>query len=182
MLPDNESDYEDDGYDFAGGDDGEELDDEALVWQLLLLINPGDEDSALQQFARYREAREENGDESEPVETVQEAIDWTSGFYVDWKDTASFVDVLDQLAARWNLRIDWGVEDPADDEFLDRVDVPELMSIAYDRLREHGYTLWNYDTGGDAYAGWIALRRDDENMKAVATGLGIDVQPANEAF
>ncbi|SDW07563.1 DUF6630 family protein [Lysobacter enzymogenes] len=182
MLPDNESDYEDDGYDFAGGDDGEELDDEALVWQLLLLINPGDEDSALQQFARYREAREENGDEREPAETVQEAIDWTSGFYVDWKDTASFVDVLDQLAARWNLRIEWGVEDPTDDEFLDRVDVPELMSIAYDRLREHGYTLWNYDTGGDAYAGWIALRRDDENMKAVATGLGIDVQPANEAF
>ncbi len=181
MLPDNESDYEDDGYDFAG-DDGEELDDEALVWQLLLLINPGDEDSALQQFARYREAREENGDEREPVETVQEAIDWTSGFHVDWKDTASFVDVLDQLAARWNLRIDWGVEDPSDDDFLDRVDVPELMSIAYDRLREYGYTLWNYDTGGDAYAGWIALRRDDENMKAVATGLGIDVQPANEAF
>lgn len=181
MLPDNESDYEDDGYDFAGGED-EELDSEALVWQLLLLINPGDEDTALQQFARYREAREESGDDDEPVATVREAIDWTSGFYVDWKDTASFVDVLDQLAARWNLRLDWGVEDPSDEDFLDRVDVPELMSIAYDRLREHGYTLWNYDTGGDAYAGWIALRRDDENMKAVATGLGIDVQPANEAF
>ncbi|ALN60042.1 hypothetical protein GLE_4701 [Lysobacter enzymogenes] len=181
MLPDNESDYEDDGHDFAG-DDGEDLDDEALVWQLLLLINPGDEDTALQQFARYREAREESGDEDEPVDTVREAIDWTSGFHVDWKDTPSFVDVIDQLAARWNLRIDWGVEDPSDEDFLDGVDVPELMAIAYDRLREHGYTLWNYDTGGDAYAGWIALRRDDENMKAVARGLGIDVQPANEAF
>lgn len=180
MLPDNESDYEDDGYDFAG-DDGEELDDEALVWQLLLLINPGDEDTALQQFARYREAREEN-DGDEPVEAVREAIDWISGFYVDWKDTPSFVDAIDQLAARWNLRIDWGVEDPSDEDFLDRVDVPELMSVAYDRLREHGYTLWNYDTGGDAYAGWIALRRDDENMKAVASALGIDVQAGNEAF
>ena len=29
---------------------------EALVWQLLLLINPGDEETALQQFAAYQEA------------------------------------------------------------------------------------------------------------------------------
>ena len=29
---------------------------EASVWQLLLLINPGDDDAAFQQFAAYRDA------------------------------------------------------------------------------------------------------------------------------
>ncbi|MGO1070281.1 DUF6630 family protein [Lysobacter sp. CA199] len=181
-APDNESDYEDEGFDFSGDED-EELDEETLIWQLLLLINPGDEDTALQQFARFREAREEAGEDgTEAVDIVQDVIDWTSGYHVDWKDTESFIDSIAQLASRWNLRVDWGVEDPTDDEFLDRTDVPELMSIAHDRLREHGYTVWNRDTGGDAYAGWIALRRDDENMQAVAAALGIDIRPGSDAF
>ncbi|WP_064747038.1 DUF6630 family protein [Lysobacter antibioticus] len=178
-APDNESDYEDDGYDFA--DDDREFDDEALVWQLLLLINPGDEDTALQQFGRFREAREE-GEGGDVADQVQEIIDWTSGYYVDWKDTETFIDAIAQLAARWNLRVDWGVEDPGDEDFLAGTDVPELMARAYDRLREYGYTLWNRDTGGDAYAGWIALRRDDENMQAVCAALGIDIRPGSDAF
>jgi len=177
-APDNESDYEDDGYDFA--DDEREFDDEALVWQLLLLINPGDEDTALQQFARFREASEDGG--GDVAELVQEIVDWTSGYYVDANDTETFIDAIAQLAARWNLRVDWGVEDPGDEEFLAGTDVPELMARAYDRLREHGYTLWNRDTGGDAYAGWIALRRDDENMQAVCAALGIDLRPGSDAF
>ncbi|MEH6418349.1 DUF6630 family protein [Pseudomonas sp. CGJS7] len=179
-MPDNESDYEDEGFDFSSDED-EELNEETLYWQLLLLINPGDEETALQQFARFREAREDD-DGGEAIDTLQDAIDWTSGFYVDWKDTESFIDAIAQLAARWNLRVDWGVEDPGDDDFLDGTDVPALMSTAYDRLREHGYTLWNRDTGGDAYAGWIALRRDDENMQAVAAALGIDLRPGSDAF
>lgn len=178
-APDNESDYQDDGYDFA--DDDREFDDEALVWQLLLLINPGDEDTAAQQFGRFREAREE-GEAGDIADLVQEIVDWTSGYYVDWKDTETFIDAIAQLAARWNLRVDWGVEDPGDEDFLAGTDVPELMARAYDRLREHGYTLWNRDTGGDAYAGWIALRRDDENMQAVCAALGIDIRPGSDAF
>lgn len=179
-APDNEADYEDDGYDFADDQDTE-FDEEGLAWQLLLLVNPGDEETALQQFARYREAIEADPG-ADPADTLQQAIDWVSGYFVDWKDTGSFVDAIDQLAARWNLRLDWGVEDPSDEDFLDGTDVPALMATAYDRLREHGYTLWNRDTGGDAYAGWIALRRDDENMRAVAAALGIDLRPGSDAF
>jgi hypothetical protein len=181
-APDNESDYEDDGFDFTG-DENEELSQEALIWQLLLLINPGDEETALQQFSRYREAREAEQDENfGEIDTLQDVIDWTSGFHVDWKDTESFVDSIAEMAARWNLQVDWGVEDPTDDEFLDGTDVPELMARAHDRLREYGYTLWNRSTGGDSYAGWITLRRDDENMQAVAVGLGIDVRPGSDAY
>lgn len=179
-APDNESDYEDDGFDFTGNDD-EELSEEVLIWQLLLLINPGDEDTALQQFARYRETLEQQPG-ADPADTVQTVIDWTSGYLVDFKDTGTFIDAIVQLASRWNLRVEWGVEDPTDDEFLDGTDVPALMSRAYDRLREHGYTLWNRDTGGDSYAGWITLRRDDENMQAVAVALGIDLRAGSDAY
>ena len=44
-------------FDDDADDNPDEADDdsvEALVWQLLLLINPGDEESALLQFAAYR--------------------------------------------------------------------------------------------------------------------------------
>ena len=54
MMPDNEADYGD--YEPEPDEDSDltELTPEALVWQLLLLINPGDEDTALRQFSTYR--------------------------------------------------------------------------------------------------------------------------------
>ena len=52
---------------------------EAVAWQLLLLINPGDEDAAMQQFAACRDALDEGTD---PVEALRDAIDWKSGFHV----------------------------------------------------------------------------------------------------
>ena len=45
-----------DDFDSSATDDPEEDSLEARVWQLLLLINPGDEETALQQFTDYREA------------------------------------------------------------------------------------------------------------------------------
>ena len=62
-MPDLDYDPDDN---FANSfDAGSEADDEesieALVWQLLLLINPGDEDMALQQFAAYHEALDRGG-------------------------------------------------------------------------------------------------------------------------
>jgi hypothetical protein len=82
---------------------------------------------------------------------------------------------------RWNLEIDWG-GDPSDEDFLDPTDVPALMSTAYDRLREHGYTLWTWDTGSDNYGGWITSSRDDEAMRLVATALNIELRPGSDSF
>ena len=180
-----DDDYESDDYDDYDGYDGDldEATPEALVWQLLLLINPGDEESALQQFADYREALAEAGEDSdEPVWLIKDAIDWKAGYYVDWKDSESFIDSINELAARWNLRVDWGTDDPADPDFLDGTDVPALMATAHDRLREHGYTLWTWNTGTDSHAGWIALRRDDEAMQVLTTALGIEARPGSDAF
>ena len=64
MLPDNEADYGDHELEPDEEFDLSELGPEALAWQLLLLINPGDEDAAMRQFSGYREALIEAGGEA----------------------------------------------------------------------------------------------------------------------
>ncbi|MGY0558565.1 DUF6630 family protein [Lysobacter sp. A421] len=162
---------------------------EALVWQLLLLINPGDEDSALQQFAEYREALDEaDPDQAEPVWLLKDVVDWKAGFYVDEADAVSFIDTITELAARWNLSVDWGVEDASDEDFLADADVPSLMAVAYDRLREYGYSLWTWNAASgpsgedDMHAGWITLSSDDEAMQELAHALDIELRPGSDPF
>jgi hypothetical protein len=153
---------------------------EAQVWQLLLLINPGDEETALQQFTAYRDAvAHADEDEVEPVAVIGQVIDWRSGFFVDADDMPSFVQAIDELSSRWNLSIDWG-GDSDDDGFYDDHDVASLCAIAYDRLAEFGYTLWAWETDSDSYAGWITLTRDSEPLRELATALGINLRLGSE--
>lgn len=181
-MPDNEADYGDDhDHDPDGIEEPGELDTEALAWQLLLLINPGDEESALRQFSHYREAQAEAGDDVAPVWLLKDAIDWSAGFFNDWQDKQAFIDSIAELVGRWNLQVDWG-GDPYDEDFLESTDIPALMATAYDRLREHGYTLWTWDTGSDSHGGWITLSRDDEAMRLVALALGVELRPGSDAF
>lgn len=167
----------DDNFGHAFDPESEDLDEdaalEALAWQLLLLINPDDEDAAAQQFAACRDALAEGDD---PVHALRDAIDWKAGFHIAGDDPAGLIEVLDELAARFNLRIDWGVDDPSDAEFLADADLPTLINTAYDRLREHHYTLWTWETGGDSHAGWITQQRDDEALPVVAAALGFHVR------
>ena len=146
---------------------------ESLAWQLLLLINPCDEDTAMQQFAACRDALDEGSD---PTEAIRDVIDWKSGFFIAGDDPGGLIEVMDELASRFNLRIDWGVEDPTDEDFLDDVEVPSLIQTAFDRLREHHYTVWTWDTGHDHHAGWITHQRDDEGLPIVASALGFHVR------
>jgi hypothetical protein len=166
--------------DFEDSPDFDDEDDsvEAKVWQLLLLINPGDEEAALQQFAEYREAAEDDGDE--PLELLARVIDWRSGFIVGADDPRTLVQALDELSARWNLSIDWG-GDPDDDDFFDDMDAAGLLSIAYDRLAESGYTLWLWEADGDRQAGWMTLTRDNEPMRELATALHINLRLGSDA-
>lgn len=170
--------------DYANGFDpdmvvDDEAGTEALVWQLLLLINPGDEETALRQFSAWQEATVDAGDDAfEPAWMLKDIIDWTSGFQVHDGDAAAFVECITELVARWNLELDWGVEDPTDDAFLDAATIPDLLHVAHDALRTWGYTLWTWETGTDTTAGWITLSRDDEAMRLVASALGIELRPA----
>jgi hypothetical protein len=176
-LPD-EDDYDpDDNFAQAFGADADIDEDaalEALVWQLLLLVNPDDEDAALQQFRGFRDALGERGDESQAQDLLREAIDWKAGFYIHEDDPQALVECLDELAARFNLRIDWG-EDEDEDGFAE-AEVPALIHTAFDRLREHHYTLWTWETGDDHHAGWITRQHDDEALRLVAGALGFHVR------
>ena len=169
----HDDDYEDDR-DYDEDDDGEGS-TEAQVWQLLLLINPGDEDGAMAQFSAYRELAEEEGDE-DPVRLVAQVTDWRSGFEVDADDTRALVEAINELVARWNITLDWD-GDPDDDEFHEDIDGAEIFSRAFDGLREHGYTLWAREAeDDDVYAGWITRSQDDEAMRLIATELGINLR------
>lgn len=162
---------QDDGYEDQDDDESTE----SQVWRLLMLINPGDEDSAMQQFSAYRDTVEEEGDD-DPVRIVAQVTDWRSGFEVDADDTRTLVEAINELASRWNLSIDWD-GDPDDDEFHEEVDGPEIFSRAFDQLNQHGYTLWAREADDDdVYAGWITQSRDDEAMRVVATELGINLR------
>jgi hypothetical protein len=183
LPPDIEFDPDDNYADGHGGTEfGDDDSTEALVWQLLLLINPGDEETALRQFGAYQDASA-GADDVETAWLLKDVIDWTSGFFVAATDSATFIDAIAELVARWNLRVDWGVEDPTDDDFLAATDVPALMAVAHDRLREYGYTLWTWNTSADdMHAGWITLSRDDEAMRALAAELGIELRAGSDAF
>ncbi|MGA0586744.1 DUF6630 family protein [Dyella sp. KRB-257] len=163
-----------------GHDAFDENDDpvEAQVWRLLALINPGDEDTALRQFAAWRDVQADSGDGADAVETVGEVIDWSSGFRAD--DAPTLVQALNELAARWNLAIEWD-GDPDDDGFFDEREPADLLATACDRLLEHGYTAWIYESPAAGYAGWITLSRDAEPMREIATALGINLRLASEA-
>lgn len=178
-LPDSEFDPDDNFAHAFGTPLDADADDalETLVWQLLLLVNPGDEDTAMQQFAAWQERFADLGDAGDAVDAVTAVIDWRSGFRIDDADPAGLVEVLDELAARWNLRIDWGVEDAGDADFLAGTDVPALIGIAFDRLREHHYTLWTWETDAGQHAGWITVSRDDDAMRVIAPALGIPLRP-----
>ena len=169
--------------DHDADDDFAEADDdsvEAQVWQLLQLINPGDEETALQQFAEYREAAAElDPDAFDPVQLVARVIDWRSGFLVDALDPRALVQAVDELSARWNLAIDWD-GDPGDDEFFEDTDVPALFATAYDRLAEFGYTLWAWETDAGSYAGWMTLTVDSEPLRELATRLHINLRLGSE--
>lgn len=169
-------DYDpDDNFGQSFGDEAdidEEAAVEALVWQLLLLVNPGDEDAALQQFAAYQDGMQASGDDAAPLDLLRDAIDWKAGFFVADDDPRALIESVDELAARYGLRIDWDI-DTDDDAALDAAELPALLATAYDRLREHHVTLWTYETGSAHVAGWMTQQRDDEALAIVARALGI---------
>ena len=181
----HDHDADDEAYGRDDDDDAEaELTVEALIWQLLLRINPGDEEAAAQQLQEWQDACAQAGaDDVESVVLLRRVIDWKSGFHVEAGDAAGLVQCIDELSARFGLRIDWGVEDPTDAAFLAAADVPTLIGRAHEQLREHGYTLWTWSMNEapreDVFAGWITLRSDDESMEIIAPALGIALRPGS---
>ncbi|TKS53239.1 hypothetical protein E4582_13765 [Luteimonas yindakuii] len=179
-LPDDDFDPDNNyAQDAEGAQSEDAAGAEALVWQLLLVINPGDEDAAMRQFEAFQDAL--GGGDAGDVDVpwlLKDVIDWKSGFHLDESETGALIDCINELAARFNLAIDWGVEDPTDDAFLGSVSATELLETAHDQLRLDGYTLWTWETGTDAVAGWMTLAADDEAVRVLSPALGIDARRA----
>lgn len=146
---------------------------ETVAWQFLLLANPDDEDAALQQFAAFRQALDNAGDYADPGVLLRAAIDWQAGFHVPEDDAQGLMEALDELVARWRLRIDWGLDDDAPAP----PDTSALLQTAFTQLREYHYSLWTVETGEATLAGWITHERDEEAMQLVASALGMSARP-----
>lgn len=148
---------------------------EMIAWQFLLLVNPDDEDAAQEQFAAFQQTIEKQGDDADPAVLLREVIDWKSGFCVHEQDAQALMEVVDELVARWQLRIDWGLDDDDDDDHDDgeKPDPADLLQSAYAQLRAHHYSLWTVETGEHTLAGWIIRERDEETMQLVAAALGM---------
>nr|WP_319528599.1 hypothetical protein [Pseudomonas laurentiana] len=156
--------------------------------QLIIAISPSDEcvDRHLQMLRETEldddEAEEAEGEPSQLLWIIKDIIDWETGFYVDWNDTESFVECIGELAESRGVTLSFGVEDPLAEEFLDEVDVPELMLRAHAELAAQGLVLWTWDTQGDAYGGWISRPEAAPVMATVAEVLGLEIREGNESF
>lgn len=146
---------------------------EAVAWQFLLLVNPDDEDAALEQFGTFQRGLDEAGERADPVWLLRDAIDWKAGFHVGEDDAQGLMEALDELAGRWRLRIDWAL----DEDDADEADTAAVLDTAFVQLREHHYCLWTVETGEATLAGWITRERDIEAMQLVASALGMSARP-----
>ena len=91
-------------------------------------------------------------------------------------EPGALIDCVAERAARFNLGIDWGVQDPTGAAFLARVSPDALLEPAHDQLRLDGYTLWTWQTGTDARAGWmtqIALPHPPARGRGSEAGEGL---------
>ncbi|XZG70492.1 DUF6630 family protein [Chitinibacteraceae bacterium HSL-7] len=120
--------------------------------------------------------------EEEPVWVLKDLIDWEAGFFVDWSDTESFVQCLTDLAQARGASLTFGVEAALDDAFLDEADVAGLMVTAHDELLPQGWLLWNWDTEGDCYGGWLTRSGDADVVRACAAVLGCEMRTGAQPF
>lgn len=164
---------------------------EAASSRFFELINFNDIQTAQRQFAEFctevvrkADVYGEQPEDLDAIWIINDVITGRSGFFVDWKDTESFIDSLQCICEQRDIdiEINWGMEDPDDEDFFDTVSVPELMEIAYRQLTIEGITLWNWATGSDTYGGWLARMEDDEEMLTLADMLGVEIHRGDQPF
>lgn len=113
---------------------------------------------------------------------LNDITDWELTYFVDWKDTESFVECLSGIAKRWGATLTFGVDDPLDEDFLDETEVPELMIRAHGELLPQRLLLWNWDTEGDAYGGWITRTESASAVLEAGEALGVEIRTGDQPF
>jgi hypothetical protein len=162
-----------------------DMDPHAAITGLIRLISP-DADTAQAMVAAFQEADPDDSDTGAEAEgarlmwSLKEVGDWKIVFFVDWKDTESFVQSIDALCELRGIALDWGCDDPLADEFLDEQTVPDLITIAHEALAPHGLSLWSWDTEGDCYSGFIAARPDEAAVRVISRSVDVEFRAGDE--
>lgn len=107
---------------------------------------------------------------------LAESMDWELTYRIDWKDTESCVQCLQQLADNWSYRLTFGVDNPLDEDFLDSTDVESLLVAAQGELEPLGLSIWGWDTASDMVCGWIARSRDAYLFAQLSDRLGVEIR------
>lgn len=104
-----------------------------------------------------------------------------SGFYVDWKDDASFKHFVQELAREWGAD-DFSFPPDLRTETDELLTVPELMSWARSRLEPGGLLLWHWNTDEDNYCGAISAEKDWPEILRICDSLGVEALPGDVEF
>jgi hypothetical protein len=102
------------------------------------------------------------------LDSVSEACDWEATYYVDWKDTDSFVDCVSTIARHWGCQLAFSERRPEQS-------VPDLIRIAHAELEASELGLWGWDTQGDNYSGWIGRLSDASFFKQASDVLEVRI-------
>lgn len=146
-----------------------------LLATLLVALSP-DLDERTREQRLAVEAALASGEFDSPLAAFGRATDWQLTYNVDWKDSESLVECLQQLSRMWMVTLTFGVDDALNEAFLDSHDVPELLALADQELSAHNLGLWGWDTGSDSYAGWIGRVTDADFFAEVEITTGTDVR------
>jgi hypothetical protein len=156
----------------------------SAIGQLIDLISPSAEiaNKHREQFLDADPDDVDAEDASALPWLLKDVVDWETGYFVDWKDTESFVQCTTGIAEAWGATVTFGTENPLDDDFLDDVTVPELMIRAHKELLGQGLILWNWNTQGDCYSGWLTRTSERALVKSLLEPLGVEVREADQPF
>lgn len=156
--------------------------------QLIALVSPTPE-MAAEHLQAFRELELDEDDieefEDDPKQLmwmVKDIADWESVFYVDWKDTESFVQSVQQLAEARDAQVTFGVDDPEDEDFLENHSVSQLMVLAHAELQKQGLVLWNWSTLEDCYSGFITTPAAAADLSEIAGMLEVQFREGSEPF
>jgi hypothetical protein len=147
------------------------------IKQIITLINPSAADAS-KQIASFERRIKKAEDDEYLYDLMTKSTHLKSSFYVDWKYKKRFIEVINELAERYNVKIDWKGYNP-DEPIYDRQEKPEwsdfeyLLDLAENQLAENQLTLWQYDTSDESYGGFIAPAKHDDEIAALGKKLEI---------